>query len=334
MAFIDELTIELKAGRGGDGVVRWRHEKGKEFSGAAGGDGGKGGDVYIRAVRDIGLLARYRHSPRFEAERGDPGAKNSMHGKSGEDFVLDLPVGSIVTHQEKQKTYTLLAEGQTIQVLSGGNGGYGNEHFKASTNTKPMESTPGKPGEDGTFYVELELFADAGFVGFPNAGKSSLLNALTRAHAKVASYQFTTLEPNLGDMEGFILADIPGLIEGAAEGKGLGHTFLRHIKRTKATFHCISLEHEDCAAAYKAIRKELELYNTALVQKPEIVIFTKTDVIEHAADVESKMNEAMERINALSSEPPMAYLSVTVLDDGRVKELKDTLVKILRTLEK
>lgn len=334
MAFIDELTIELKAGRGGDGVVRWRHEKGKEFSGAAGGDGGKGGDVYIRAVRDIGLLARYRHSPRFEAEQGEPGAKNSMHGKSGEDFILDLPVGSVVTHKEKQKTYTLLVEGQTVQVLSGGNGGYGNEHFKASTNTKPMESTPGKPGEEGTFYVELELFADAGFVGFPNAGKSSLLNALTRAHAKVASYQFTTLEPNLGDMEGFILADIPGLIEGAAEGKGLGHTFLRHIKRTKATLHCISLEADDVAGAYAAIRKELGLYNTVLVEKPEIVIFTKTDVVEGGEVLKAKIAQATHKINSLSARPPLAYFSVTVLDDGNVKTFKDELVKILRTLEK
>lgn len=343
MAFIDELNIHLKAGRGGDGVVRWLHEKGKEFSGPAGGNGGRGGDVYIRAVRDVGLLNRYRHEPEFQAKNGDPGSRNSMTGASGEDFILDLPVGSIVTHKEEMRRYQLVTEGEVIKVLTGGNGGYGNEHFKASTNTKPIESTPGKAGEQGNFYVEIELFADVGLIGFPNAGKSSLLNVLTNAKSKVASYQFTTLEPHLGSMEGYILADIPGLIEGASQGKGLGHKFLRHIKRTKLLAHCISLEQQDIIGAYVTIRKELELYSPELAQKPEIIIFTKTDIFDSNPDSETVKETVQKNISAIRdyvghatsmvTGKPLVYFAVTVLDDAKAKQLKDDLVKFLRTIQ-
>ena len=243
MAFIDELAFHVKAGNGGNGVVRWRHERGKNFSGAAGGNGGKGGDVYVRAIRDLGILASYRNTKEFEAVKGEDGMRNSMHGGDGKDLIIDLPIGSIITDLRTKRQFNLIEENETIKILNGGRGGLGNEHFKASTNVTPLQSTPGTKGEEADFHIELELVADAGLIGLPNAGKSSLLNALTNARAQVGSYAFTTLEPNLGALKGgFILADIPGLIEGASEGKGLGHKFLRHIKRTKVVLHLISLE--------------------------------------------------------------------------------------------
>ncbi|HRH26062.1 MAG TPA: GTPase ObgE [Candidatus Paceibacterota bacterium] len=334
MAFIDEIELELSAGKGGNGVVRWRHEKGKEYSGPSGGDGGRGGDVHLRAIRDVALLMRYRNNNKFAADPGEAGMKNSMHGKSGKDLVLELPIGSIIVNKETGKEYRLDVEGQEIEVLKGGNGGYGNEHFKASTNTKPIEWTPGKDGESGIFSIELELIADAGLVGFPNAGKSSLINALTRARAKVAAYQFTTLEPNLGDMEGFIVADIPGLIEGASEGKGLGHKFLRHIRRTKMLFHCISLENEDMEGAYKTIRGELELYDHALAEKPEVILFTKSDIIEDPKVLAKRIKDAEKQVRKAAGKTAAdrirACMAVTILDDEKMKEAKDTLVKILR----
>src|SRR3989344_4593352 len=212
MAFVDEITLHLKAGNGGNGIVSWLHEKGKEFMGPAGGDGGDGGDVYFKAVRDIERLSSYRYGNLFVAESGDPGQKKSRHGKNVKDIELAVPVGSIIENIKTGRTYELLTEGERIKVLHGGKGGLGNEHYKGSRNVRPMESSPGQIGDEADFKVELRLFADVGLIGLPNAGKSSLLNELTRAKAKVASYAFTTLEPNLGDFEGFILADIPGLI--------------------------------------------------------------------------------------------------------------------------
>ncbi len=325
MAFIDELTIYAEAGRGGKGVVRWRHEKGKEFSGAAGGNGGKGGDVYARAVRDIQLLAQYKHKKEFVAEKGDDGQRNSMHGKDGEDIIIDFPVGSIITNLSNEKKYNFEKEGEEVLLLKGGRGGLGNEHFKASTNTSPIESTPGKEGEHANFYIELELVADAGLVGLPNAGKSSLLNELTNAKSKVGSYQFTTLEPALGAMEGYILADIPGLIEGASEGKGLGIKFLRHIRRTKLILHCISLENEDMLKVYKTIRKELEAFDKKLAEKDEVIILTKTDTVTPKV-----VKEKTKEFKKISKN----IFSVSVLDDAAIKKLKDDLVKILRKAEK
>ncbi len=321
MAFIDELTIFAQAGKGGHGVVRWRHEKGKDLSGAAGGNGGKGGDVYARAVRDIQLLAKYKHKKEFAAGKGEDGMRNSMHGKDGEDLIIDFPIGSIITNLSTQKKHSFLKEGEEVLLLKGGRGGLGNEHFKASTNTTPTEFTYGKEGEEANFYIELELVADAGLVGLPNAGKSSLLNELTNAKSKVASYQFTTLEPALGDMEGFILADIPGLIEGASEGRGLGIKFLRHIKRTKLVLHCISLENEDMMGVYKTIRKELDAFDMSLSQKEEIIILTKTDLV--TPDV---LKDKIKEFKKITKN----IFTVSILDDASVKELKDSLIKILR----
>ena len=204
--FIDEIQLHLKAGGGGHGVVRWRHEKGRELAGAAGGNGGRGGSVYAKAIRDVGALARYRNRTHFEAERGDDGMRDSMQGKNGNDYILEVPIGTIITNKETGDTYELLKEDEQILLLKGGTGGLGNEHFKASTNTSPQEQTDGKPGEEADFFIELQLIIDAGLVGFPNAGKSSLLNVLTNAKAKIGDYAFTTLEPNLGSLYGYVIA--------------------------------------------------------------------------------------------------------------------------------
>lgn len=323
MAFIDELKVHIKAGVGGDGVVRWRHLKGKEFSGASGGDGGRGSNVCAKAVRDVNILARYKNIKSFEGERGENGMKDSKHGKNGKDLVFDLPVGSVITNLSTSKKVHLLKEGETVSLLKGGNGGYGNEHFKASTNVTPRQSTKGKPGEEADFFIELELIADAGFVGLPNAGKSSLLNELTKAKSKVGSYAFTTLDPYLGDMEGFIVADIPGLIEGASEGKGLGHKFLRHIKRTKIILHCISLDSKDIVGDHKIIRKELQKYDPELAKKREMIIFTKTDLVDEKLIKKVAKNFSKEN-------PDILY--VTVYDNESIKKLKDSLIKILRNI--
>jgi len=317
--FIDELAVHVKAGKGGDGAVLWLHEKGKEFSGPAGGNGGNGGDVLVRAVRDIGILSEYRHVKEFIAGDGDGGQRNSRHGKDGKDLIINLPVGSVVTNCETRRMVSLLEEGQLEKILQGGKGGLGNEYFKSSRNTRPTEFTPGKLGEEANFVIELSLVADAGFIGLPNAGKSTLLNALTNAKAKVGNFQFTTLEPNLGNFYGFILADIPGLIEGAAEGKGLGHKFLRHVSRTKLLIHCVSAE-EDVLSAYDTVRNELSAYSQELSQKNEIILLTKADLVS--------TEELDVAIKALEGKNSRVH-SVSVIDDDSLVQFRATLSKIL-----
>jgi GTP-binding protein len=336
MAFIDELTLEAKAGRGGDGVVAFMREKSREFGGPGGGDGGKGGDVYIQGVRDIGRLGKYTHDRVFKGENGKPGGNFHQHGANGEDCVIELPIGSLVTIKYKKektevdgsrtvvlsnetKTFDILND-ETIHILKGGNGGLGNDHFKSASNRTPMESTRGKNGESATLQVELRLIADAGLIGLPNAGKSSLLNALTNAKAKVGNYAFTTLDPNLGVMFGYVLADIPGVIEGASEGKGLGTKFLRHIARTGTLIHCISVENEDVREAYRIIRTELGAHSPELLEKKEIVVLTKTDMVRDD-EVKSKKKE-------ISMVAPDAQ-TLTLLDDAQIKEFGDFMVKEL-----
>ncbi len=324
MAFIDEITIYARAGRGGDGVERWLHEKFRDHGGPSGGDGGNGGDVYVKAVRDVSLLSKYQHKKEFYAQVGEPGGKDSLHGANGEDLDILLPIGSIITNKKTKKKISLDTEGERVLVLRGGQGGRGNESFKSSTNQRPTETTLGTDGEDAEFYIELELIADVGLIGFPSAGKTSLLNILTNAKGKVGAYHFTTLEPNLGEYFGYIIADVPGLIEGASVGKGLGHKFLRHIRRTKMLVHLVSLENEDMLESYKVIRKELEAFDKELIKKEEIILFTKTDVVS-----EDKVQEVVNKMKEVSSE----IYTITLYEDGSVKDFADILIKKLRNLE-
>lgn len=336
MAFIDEIKIHAEAGRGGNGVVRFRHEKFVPKGGPSGGDAGRGGDFYVIAVRDINILSKYKAKKSFSAGRGEDGSNKSLHGKNGEDFVLELPVGSIIKNILTDETWQLTKENEKILLLKGGYGGFGNEHFKSSTNTTPLEARQGQEGETGDYKVELELFADIGLVGLPNAGKSSLLNAFTNANARVADYAFTTLDPNLGDFYGYTIADIPGIIEGANLGKGLGIKFLRHIKRTKMLAHLVSCENPNMVKTYKEVRKELEKYDKnlglgsdGLASKDEIIILTKTDMIEDPKIIAKKVKE-FEKLGTGKSKRQVFTLSL--FDDKMVKKLRDELIKILKKL--
>lgn len=273
---IDEARIKVCAGHGGPGKVSFYP---KQKSGPDGGDGGKGGDVYLKATTDLMALRPFTVMKTVTAENGQPGGSFLKSGRGGKDIVILIPVGSVVEDVTSGELMELNNPSDLVLITRGGLGGRGNARFKSSRNTTPLSAQPGLPGETKELDIKLKLIADFGLVGLPNAGKSSLLNELTSARARVADYPFTTLEPNLGVFAGKILADIPGLIEGASEGKGLGIKFLKHVEKTKTLLHCISAEDTDVGNAYESVRAELKKFNPGLLKKKEIVLLTKSDLV-------------------------------------------------------
>ncbi|HZP75169.1 MAG TPA: GTPase ObgE [Pseudolabrys sp.] len=284
MKFLDEAKVYVRSGDGGNGCVAFRREKFIEFGGPNGGDGGDGGDVVVEAVNGLNTLIDYRYQQHFKAGRGGNGMGKDRHGANGKDVVLKVPVGTQVYEEDGE---TLLADltavGEQIVIAKGGNGGFGNAHFKTSTNRAPRHANPGIPGEELTIRLRLKLIADAGLIGLPNAGKSTFLASVSAAKPKIADYPFTTLHPQLGvvgvDQREFVLADLPGLIEGAHEGVGLGDRFLGHTERCRVLLHLIDGTGEDAGAAYKVVRGELDAYGHGLTDKPEIVALSKADAL-------------------------------------------------------
>ncbi|SDJ68094.1 Obg family GTPase CgtA [Variovorax sp. OV700] len=298
MKFVDEAFIDIAAGDGGNGCVSFRHEKYKEFGGPNGGDGGRGGHVYAVADSNLNTLVDFRYSRRHEAKRGEHGMGSDMFGAAGDDIVLKMPVGTIVSDAETGEVlYELLTEGEVVTIAKGGDGGFGNMRFKSAINRAPRQKTPGWPGEKKSLKLELKVLADVGLLGMPNAGKSTLISAISNARPRIADYPFTTLHPNLGVVrvgpeQSFVVADLPGLIEGASEGAGLGHLFLRHLQRTRLLLHVIDMAPFDDAvdpvAQAKAIVGELKKYDTALYEKPRWLVLNKLDMVpgdERAARV-------------------------------------------------
>jgi GTPase len=322
MAFVDEVVIYATAGRGGDGVIRWLRTKEISRGGPSGGDGGKGGDVILGGVRDYATLAQYKFEKKFRAENGNAGEGTLKHGAAGKDIVLRVPVGTLARIKETKEEYEITEEGEKIVLFKGGMGGKGNARFKSSTNQNPFQRTVGKEGGKGTIELTLKLIADAGLIGLPNAGKSSLLNALTEAKSKVGSYAFTTLEPNLGDFYGSIIADIPGLIEGASSGRGLGIKFLKHIERTGIILHLVSASQDDPTSAYREVRKEIEAFGHGLEKKREIVVLSKTDLVSP--------EECETKLQLLARETGKEVLAVSVEDPKALKTFADKLAKILK----
>jgi GTPase len=284
MKFLDEAKVYIASGAGGNGCVSFRREKFIEFGGPNGGDGGKGGDVIVEAVTGLNTLIDYRYQQHFKAQRGGNGMGKDRAGANGKDVVLKVPVGTQVYEEDDE---TLIADlthvGERVTISRGGNGGFGNTHFKSSTNRAPRHANPGQAGEERTIRLRLKLIADAGLIGMPNAGKSTFLAAVSAAKPKIADYPFTTLHPQLGvveiDNREFVLADLPGLIEGAHEGTGLGDRFLGHTERCRVLLHLVDGTVEDAGTAYKIVRGELEAYGHGLTEKPEIVALSKADAM-------------------------------------------------------
>ena len=292
MKFVDEAYIDIAAGDGGNGCVSFRHEKYKEFGGPNGGDGGRGGHVFAVADPNLNTLVDFRYSRRHEAKRGQHGMGSDMFGHAGDDIILKMPVGTIITDVETGDVlFELLVPGEVITIAKGGDGGFGNMRFKSAINRAPRQKTPGWPGEKRELKLELKVLADVGLLGMPNAGKSTLISAISNARPKIADYPFTTLHPNLGVVrvaaeQSFVVADVPGLIEGASDGAGLGHQFLRHLQRTRLLLHLVDIapfdEGVDPVAQAKAIVNELKKYDKALYDKPRWIVLNKLDMV--AAD--------------------------------------------------
>jgi GTP-binding protein len=311
MKFLDEAKIYIRSGDGGNGCVSFRREKFIEFGGPNGGDGGKGGDVIAQAVNGLNTLIDYRYQQHFNAKNGQAGMGKDRHGANGSDVVLKVPAGTQIYEEDGE---TLLADftdpGQRVVLLRGGNGGFGNAYFKSSTNRAPRRANPGQPGTELTIRLRLKLIADAGIVGLPNAGKSTFLAAVSAARPKIADYPFTTLHPQLGvvnvDGREFVLADIPGLIEGAHEGVGLGDRFLGHVERCRVLLHLVDATVGDADVAYRTVRAELLAYGEGLADKPEIVVLNKADALG-ADDIE----RAVKTLSRVTKKPPLVISAVS-----------------------
>lgn len=285
MKFLDQAKVYIRSGDGGAGAVSFRREKFIEFGGPDGGDGGRGGDVWVEAVEGLNTLIDYRYQQHFRAQIGVHGMGRNRTGAKGKDITLKVPAGTQVYAEDNETLICDLTEiGQRFRLAAGGNGGFGNQHFKTSTNQAPRRANPGLPGEELAIWLRLKLIADAGLVGLPNAGKSTFLATVTAAKPKIADYPFTTLHPGLGvariDAREFVLADIPGLIEGAHEGVGIGDRFLGHVERTRVLLHLVSAQEENAGKAYKIVRGELEAYGNGLSDKPEIVALSQVDTLD------------------------------------------------------
>ncbi len=305
MKFVDEAYIDIAAGDGGNGCVSFRHEKYKEFGGPNGGDGGRGGHVYAYADINLNTLVDYRYSRRHEAKRGQHGMGSDMFGAAGDDVTLKMPVGTIITDAETGEVlYELLVPGETIMIAKGGDGGFGNMRFKSAINRAPRQKTPGWLGEKKELKLELKVLADVGLLGMPNAGKSTFIAAVSNARPKIADYPFTTLHPNLGVVrvgpeQSFVVADVPGLIEGASEGAGLGHLFLRHLQRTRLLLHVVDFapfdENVDPVQQAKAIVAELKKYDAGLYNKPRWLVLNKLDMVP-AEEREASVKDFIQRM--------------------------------------
>lgn len=338
MGFVDEAKFFVKAGDGGNGCVSFRREKYVPRGGPNGGDGGKGGDVYLVADRNLRSLIDFRYRSHFKADAGIRGQGSDMHGRGGEDAFLPVPLGSVIKDAETGEVLVDLTQpGQRYLAAEGGRGGLGNARFATSTNRAPRKATPGKPGEERWLRIELKLLADVGLIGLPNAGKSTLLSKLSAANPKIAAYPFTTLEPQLGVMnfkftEPCIIADIPGLIEGAHQGIGLGHQFLRHIERTSILLHLIdaSTPDEEPLQDYRVLAQELAAYNEALLDRKHLIVLNKIDLIdeERLAEVRHQFVDVGMPVLTISAEDgdglePLKELLSDLLEEQRAEERDD-----------
>lgn len=326
--FVDYVKLQVASGNGGKGSVHLHREKYITKGGPDGGDGGRGGHVLLRANKNLWTLYGFKFQKHFKAGHGGDGSKNRSSGAQGEDIVIEVPLGTVVRHGETEEVIIeITEEQQEYVVLEGGLGGRGNWHFKSSTNQTPRYAQPGRPGQELPLILELKVLADVGLVGFPNAGKSTLLAALTAAKPKIADYEFTTLKPNLGivsyrDFRSFVMADIPGIIEGAAEGKGLGHYFLRHIERNSVLLFMIPADTADVKPAFDVLRSELQRYNPELIDKDFVVALTKCDLLDD--ELYREYEEEM-----ATSFKGIPYFMISSVAQTGLQELKDGLWKIL-----
>jgi len=333
MKFLDQAKVYIRSGDGGAGSVSFRREKFIEFGGPDGGDGGRGGDVWAEVVDGLNTLIDYRYQQHFKAKTGMHGMGRNRTGAKGADVVLKVPAGTQIFEEDNETLICDLTEvGQRFLLARGGNGGFGNQHFKTSTNQAPRRANPGLPGEERTIWLRLKLIADAGLVGLPNAGKSTFLSAVTAAKPKIGDYPFTTLHPNLGvariDAREFVIADIPGLIEGAHEGIGIGDRFLGHVERTRVLLHLVSAQEENPGKAYKTVRAELEAYGHGLDEKPEIVALSQVDTLDDesrkkkAASLKRASGRAPLMISAVSREGVDEALRalISVVEEARAEE--------------